>query len=130
MAAVKDHVEFLCFLHLFQKWLGVLGLRRQLSDLQTNVVSGWRLDQLLQPNKTYRPKMYTLYKSGRNLKNVYAMEMNKSAALVSHTVQIQPSRIGSVNIPRTFIRLPQQFEKHKNCPVVLMVMQCLYKILS
>lgn len=56
MSAIKDDMELLCLLHLLQKWLGVLGLRGQLTDLQTDVVARRRLDQLLQTNKTCRQR--------------------------------------------------------------------------
>lgn len=56
MSAIKDDMELLCLLHLLQKWLGVLGLCGQLTDLQTDVVSRRRLDQLLQTNKTCRQR--------------------------------------------------------------------------
>ena len=58
MSTIKDDMELLRLLHLLQKWLGVLGLCGQLSDLQTNVVSRWRLDQLLQSNETCRQRGY------------------------------------------------------------------------
>lgn len=54
VAAVEDDVELLGPLHLLQQRFGVLGLQRQLPDLQPDVVAGRRLDQLLQANQPCR----------------------------------------------------------------------------
>ena len=52
VATVEDHMELLGLLHLLQQGLGVLGLPRQLSDLQAEVVARGSLDQLLQADET------------------------------------------------------------------------------
>lgn len=39
----------------------------------------------------------------------------------------QKTKIGSVKVPRTFVRSRQMFSWHQNCRVVLIILECLYK---
>lgn len=41
VAAVEDNAKFFAPFHLFEQWSGVRGVKRELSDLQPDVIPGW-----------------------------------------------------------------------------------------
>lgn len=53
VGAVKDDIELLPLLHLFQQRASIFTSCWQLADLDLNAVSGWSFDQLLQTNQSF-----------------------------------------------------------------------------
>lgn len=51
MAAVEDDAEFPAPLHLLEQRPRIVGVQRELADLQADVVAGRGHDELLQPDE-------------------------------------------------------------------------------
>lgn len=80
VAAVEDDAEFPAPLHLLEQRPGVVGVQRELADLQADVVAGRGHDELLQPYQAFKVTQRQTH-SVTGLPSPWARRLSASPAL-------------------------------------------------